>query len=50
VRGGYIFVHDFNAYEYDHGPYRATTEFLSDKPESAIEIPDQWGSALIRKV
>jgi len=48
--GGYIFIHDFNATEYNFGPYRATTEFLSDKPENIIEIPDQWGSALIRKV
>ena len=48
--GGFIFVHDFNAAEYNSGPYRATTEFLSDKPEMVIEIPDQWGSALIRKV
>jgi O-methyltransferase len=49
-KGGYIFVHDFNATEYDFGPFRATTEFLQDKPEHIIEIPDQWGSALIRKV
>lgn len=48
-RGGYIFVHDFNAMEYDRGPFRATTAFLSDKPEMIVEIPDQWGSALIRK-
>jgi O-methyltransferase len=49
-RGGYIFVHDFNATEYNYGPFRATTEFLSDKPEKIIELPDQWGSALLRKV
>ena len=47
--GGYIFIHDFNATEYNHGPFRATMEFLSSKPEKIIEIPDQWGSALIRK-
>lgn len=47
--GGYIFVHDYNAMEYDRGPFRATTEFLRDKPEGIVEIPDQWGSALIRK-
>jgi hypothetical protein len=28
--GGYIFVHDINAKEYDWGSYRATTKFLSD--------------------
>jgi O-methyltransferase len=49
VPGGYIFVHDYNAMEFNRGPYRATNEFLRDKPECAIEIPDQWGSVLIRK-
>jgi len=48
--GGYIFIHDYNATEYNYGPFRATTQFLQDKPEHIIEIPDQWGSALIRKV
>lgn len=47
--GGYIFVHDFNATEYNFGPFRATMEFLANKPEKIVEIPDQWGSALIRK-
>jgi O-methyltransferase len=49
-RGGFIFVHDFNATEYNFGPFRATTDFLSNKLEKIIELPDQWGSALIRKV
>jgi len=48
-RGGFIFVHDFNWIEYDHGPFRASTEFMSDKPEKLVELPDQFGSALIRK-
>jgi O-methyltransferase len=48
--GGFIFVHDFNNSESNHGCYRATIEFLLDKPEKIIELPDQWGSALIRKV
>ena len=48
-RGGYIFVHDYNGHEYEDGTGRATREFLSDKIEQAIELSDQWGSALIRK-
>jgi O-methyltransferase len=47
--GGYIFIHDYNAMEYERGPYRATNDFLQDKLEKLIELPDQWGSALIRK-
>lgn len=49
-KGGFIFVHDFNSTESQWGTYRATTEFLSDKPEKIIELPDRRGSALIRKV
>ena len=49
-KGGFIFVHDFNSTESQWGTYRATTEFLSDKPERIIELPDRRGSALIRKV
>ena len=48
-RGGFIFVHDHNAMEYDRGPLRAAKEFLADESEMLIELPDQWGSALIRK-
>lgn len=46
---GYLFVHDYNAMEYDRGPFRATTEFLKGKPETIIEMVDQWGSAVLRK-
>jgi O-methyltransferase len=48
--GGYIFLHDFNSPESDHGVSRAASEFMSDKPEYLIEIPDTWGSAFFRKV
>jgi len=47
--GGYLFLHDFNSPESDHAIARATSEFLADKPESLIEIPDEWGSAVFRK-
>ena len=29
---------------------RATDEFLADKAEKVIEIPDTWGTALFRKI
>jgi O-methyltransferase len=49
VPGGYFFMHDFNNPESDRAISRAATEFLADKPERLIEIPDEWGSALFRK-
>jgi O-methyltransferase len=50
VRGGYFFMHDFNSPESDHAISRAAHEFLTDKPELLIEIPDYSGSVLFRKV
>jgi O-methyltransferase len=48
VRGGYFFLHDFNSPESNHGISRAAREFLADKPELLIEIPDFHGSATFR--
>jgi O-methyltransferase len=48
-RGGYIFVHDFNNPESNWACSRALDEFLSDKPEMSVAIPDAWGTALFRK-
>jgi len=48
--GGYIFLHDHNGQGYNDGPARATHEFLADKAEKIIDIPDQWGSIMIRKI
>jgi O-methyltransferase len=50
VRGGYFFMHDFNSPESDRAISRAAQEFLADKPELLIEIPDYSGSVLFRKV
>jgi O-methyltransferase len=50
VRGGYFFMHDFNSIESDHGIARAAHQFLVDKPELLVEIPDFHGSALFRKI
>jgi O-methyltransferase len=50
VTGGYFFLHDFNSPESDHAISRAANEFLKDKPEMLIEIPDEWGSVVFRKI
>ena len=41
VRGAYFFMHDFNNPESNHAISRAADEFLRDKPERPIEIPDE---------
>jgi O-methyltransferase len=47
--GGYFFLHDFNSPEANHGISRAAHEFMADKPEYLIEIPDFHGSAMFRR-
>ncbi len=49
--GGYIFLHDYNnPKESDGAVYKAVNKFFKDKSEKIIEIPDKWGSIVIRKV
>jgi len=48
--GGFIFVHDYNSPESDWACFRALTEFLADKSEKPVCIPDAWGTALFRKL
>jgi O-methyltransferase len=50
VRGAYFFLHDFNSPESNHAISRAAHEFLIDKPEQLVEIPDVCGSAFFRKI
>ncbi len=47
--GGYFFLHDFNNPESNFAISRAANEFLRDKPEFLLEIPDEWGTAVFRK-
>ena len=47
--GGYLFVHDFNNPESNYACRRAVTRFMADKPEKLVELPDVWGSVVIRK-
>jgi O-methyltransferase len=48
--GGYVFLHDFNNPESERGVSRAASEFMSDKPELLVEVPDTWGSVFFRKL
>lgn len=48
--GGYLVVHDYNNPESNYACKRALDGFLQDKPESVVEWPDIWGSAVFRKV
>ena len=47
--GGFIFVHDYNNPESNWAYSRALNEFLADRPEWPIAVPDAWGSVLLRK-
>ncbi|MFY8161385.1 MAG: TylF/MycF/NovP-related O-methyltransferase [Candidatus Kapaibacteriota bacterium] len=49
-KGGFIFIHDYSSPESNWACSRALDEFLVDKPEKAILIPDAWGTALFRKI
>ena len=49
TRGAYLFVHDYNSPESNWGVSRAVNEFMADKPEKVIELPDGCGSVVIRK-
>jgi O-methyltransferase len=49
-KGGYLFLHDYTSHESNQAVSRAASEFLVDKPEMVIEIPDTWGTALFRKL
>lgn len=48
VKGGYIFVHDFNNENYS-GARRAVEQFCSEQGIGFIPIPDSGGSVIIAK-
>lgn len=51
VSGGYIFIHDYNIpREYKGSVYEAVNDFMKDKPERIIELPDRLGSVVFRKI
>jgi O-methyltransferase len=46
--GGMLIFHNYNDPDYP-GTRRAVDEFFSDKPESLVAIPDQYGSAVVTR-
>lgn len=48
ARSGYVFIHDYNSPEFNHGAMNACREFLADKSERLVEVPDRSGSAVLR--
>lgn len=46
--GGIMFLHDYSSGEWP-GARRAVDEFLEDKPEQLVLIPDKSGTAVLRK-
>jgi len=49
VKGGFLIMHDYGGL-YWNGAEKAVDEFLSDKPEKLIPIPDKSGTVVIRKL
>jgi len=50
-KGGYLLIHDYhNPTESNAGVLRAVKEFMIDKKEKILEIPDILGSIIIRKI
>jgi hypothetical protein len=49
VSGGFLILHDY-ANAYWKGAEKAVDEFLVDKPEKVIPIPDKSGTAVLRKI
>jgi hypothetical protein len=49
VRGAFLIMHDYSSRSWN-GAEKAVDEFLADKPEKIIPLPDKSGTAIIRKV
>jgi O-methyltransferase len=47
--GGYLFAHDYTSPESDRAVSRALDEYMADKPDRLIDLPDVWGSVMLRK-
>lgn len=48
VAGGFLVIHDYASLHWD-GAERAVDEFLADKRERVVPIPDKAGTAVLRK-
>jgi O-methyltransferase len=47
--GGFLFAHDYNSPESDRAVSRALDGYLADKPDKLVDLPDRWGSVMLRK-
>jgi len=50
AKGGYLIVHDYNSPESNWACNRAVNQFMRGKTERIIEIADEWGTVLFRKL
>jgi O-methyltransferase len=48
IPGGFLIVHDYSSLHWP-GTEKAVDEFLANKPEASIPLPDSSGSVVIRK-
>lgn len=48
VPGGFLVIHDYSSLHWD-GAERAVDDFLADKRERVVPIPDKAGTAVVRK-
>lgn len=49
TKGGYFMFHDYNCPESDFAVSKAVDEFMKDKEETLVDIPDMYGTVLFRK-
>ena len=49
VPGGFLVMHDYSSLSWGRGPEQAIDEFLADKPEKVVPIPDKSGTVVMRK-
>lgn len=49
AQGGFLIVHDYNNPESGWACKRALDAFMEERPESVVEIADNWGTAIVRR-
>jgi len=49
VDGAYLFIHDYNSPESNHAIRRAVDTYFNGHKNNIVELPDRWGSIIIRK-
>jgi O-methyltransferase len=49
TKGGYFVLHDYNCPESNMAVSKAVDEFMKDKEEPLVDVPDMFGTVLFRK-